>query len=302
MLGYLKANPVPIIPLYKASYRSNALFAKRGQDAPDNYEWDVFMEYVNELKGALRLAVSLFAAVEDVLLWRWKSMPFSIGLCIGYQFLVGHPHYIPAASCVVGLIFLAYTHTLPADSLDPSDGRLDTPIHARSSFFAIVGALVGRSPPPLTAKPDVVDKETSDFKRGFKKRRFWTARGAANYLQEDLKASTESYWREKILGDDNMGKEGEDSMQESAKELTEKKAKVRSRLRSAHVADSSHPAHLLYHSSQSPALLPLTHRCKRKWKSLSTRAMTASRRRLQRSGSSSGGSRTPPLWGGLPTE
>ena len=228
MLSYLRGNSVPIIPFYKEAYRANAMFAKRGQDVPGDYDWDVLMVYVNELKGLLRLAISLFAAVEDVLLWRTRQIPLSMAVCVGYQYLVGNPHRLPAASCLVFLVFLVFTHSLPAASVDPTDARLDSEVHARSSFFSIVGALAGRMPKPLDVKPEALDEDVSGLPQGLKKQNnkgFWTARAAKAHIGSNLVASTEKYYCEQILGDDNLG-EGQESMSASAVELTTAKVKT----------------------------------------------------------------------------
>ena len=67
------------------------------------------MLYVDELKLTLRLAISLLAALESVLLWRRSQLRVSIGLCVSAQLLLSYPHFVPSAGCVVALVFLHST-------------------------------------------------------------------------------------------------------------------------------------------------------------------------------------------------
>ena len=232
MLAYLSSKPVPIIPLNKASYRSNAIFAKQGGGATESYDWDVLMVYIAELKGTIRLAVSLFAALEDVLLWRTRKIPFSLALCIGFQMLVGMPHYLPAAGCLSWLLFLLHTYSLSSSTMEEGDANLDKEIHARPSFLQHIGALLfDRARPPLTVQP------AGTLPGRYRKRasglasapasedRFWSASAAVDFIKTDVRHSAEDYWREKMLGD-APGTEMDGSSAELAKEKAGVEAEV----------------------------------------------------------------------------
>ena len=110
MVRYLKQPAIPIIPFNKKIYRKHALFAKYGKLALQAYDWDILMVYVDELKIVLKLAIGTLATLENILLWRTSYIPVSSATCVGFQFLLSHPHLVPSAACIVALAFLHSTY------------------------------------------------------------------------------------------------------------------------------------------------------------------------------------------------
>ena len=149
LLAYLKPPPhTPIIPFNTQAQRTNAIFSKNGEVEAGEYDWDILMLYVEEIKRTIKTLIAGVAAVEDILLWRAGSRLLSAATCVGAQFLISRPNYLPAANCVVALVALASTYGMANE-----DPRQNEHIHQRVDFFSLCKALVlDRQPPPLVVR------------------------------------------------------------------------------------------------------------------------------------------------------
>ena len=161
MLGYLGQPPTHLVPFKRARHRRNAIFAKQGGVARHQYDWDVLMKYVDELKVVAKLAVMLVAAIENVLLWRCHAIGYSVVSFVGFQLLVSYPHYFPVSWGVGLLLILLATYSVPAE-----DPRLEEEVHARpashSHRLPSPASHSNRLPSPASysqvhARPSLVD-------------------------------------------------------------------------------------------------------------------------------------------------
>ena len=213
----------------------------------------VLQVYVDDLKTMIRLFITFVAVIEDILLWRRRGALTSVALCIGVQFLISRPSYIPASWGVAALAFLHRTYAQRSD-----DPRQDLPIHARTSFRELLMALAfDIAPKPLTATPLPVVLATSEpatesaskqppqplptpraaaegagedparasarasaFEKAANAPGYFSAENAMAYIKKDLKSHAETYWHKKILG------ESEDDEIKVSKELAEEKARI----------------------------------------------------------------------------
>lgn len=141
VLSYLKpASAQPAHTLAIGGQKSNtflegahhALFASHD---PNQYDFDVFKAQCEEIKGILPVMLTAFAAFEEVLFWRPGAIHYSVGLCVGFQFLLSYPLFTPAAFCFVLLNALNWTYRKERDNHRHT-------IHQRPSFPQIFAAAV----------------------------------------------------------------------------------------------------------------------------------------------------------------
>lgn len=233
MLGYLKPPPTHALPLMKRTYRANAIFAKRGALADENYDWDVLMIYVDELKAVAKLAIYFLAGAESILLWRGPVIHLSLAGCVAFQLLVSFPNLFPASWCLMFVVLLLSTYAVPSQ-----DERLDEAIAQRPSFPQLCMALATDKKPVAEAvgmidedqlRPDV--QHMLDSPRGARFSRERMGRGsiqpaspmtAKQEIITQLYLEAKEYWEEKILGKEDSGDEQKEETLEFQKALIEK--------------------------------------------------------------------------------
>ena len=114
MLQYISSPPpTHLVPFTKQSYRANAIFTKQGKLEKQSYDWDVLMAYLGELKLVLKDAISLIAALENILLWRRAAIGYSATNFVLWQLLVSYPNFFPASWCLLLVVFLFSTYFTP---------------------------------------------------------------------------------------------------------------------------------------------------------------------------------------------
>ena len=142
ILKYATSPPSFFVPLYKASYRTSSQFAKRGLYVPEEYNWDVLMSYVDELRSAVQLLLRLYAALESIIYWRLEMVHYSASNFLLFQFLVSYPTFFPASWGLGLLVLLISTYDIPDDN-----ERLNHAMHTRPRLRDLMGALILDKPP-----------------------------------------------------------------------------------------------------------------------------------------------------------
>ena len=227
ILQYANGSPPTFfLPLYKPSYRTQAQFAKRGLLATDEYNWDVLMAYVDELRDAVQLLVQLFATLESIFLWRLPVVAYSASHFVLFQFLVSYPNFIPASWVLGVVVLLLATYRVP-----DRDERLNAPVHQRQSLLELFWAIaLNKGPTMLSAGVpdsstmscdaalDATERNTSDKRDPdhnpdqLSKEKLANGFSYANIGSHLIEQAME-YWEERILGINSSGKSKKETFQ-----------------------------------------------------------------------------------------
>ena len=87
-----------IVPFAAHHYLRDATFAYTGKDPPRHYTWRTFSSYLKEICDTVdTILMDTVDATADLMFWRGTTALLSLLVCIGYQYLVSYPRYLPAA-------------------------------------------------------------------------------------------------------------------------------------------------------------------------------------------------------------
>ncbi|GMI31738.1 hypothetical protein TrCOL_g8321 [Triparma columacea] len=134
LTSYLKPQDSMILTTNDRKLWAASLYCIHGKHIGDEYNWNVFMSYVNELKGIVFLLQKpLLKFVMDIVFWR---KPFrSLFLCLSWQYLVLHPTYIPSF-IVFSILATAHDTYVTNSSRRPKLHRV-TPLY--DIFLSLIG-------------------------------------------------------------------------------------------------------------------------------------------------------------------
>ncbi|GMH62010.1 hypothetical protein TrST_g14157 [Triparma strigata] len=102
--GYLKPQKNLVLSVESKKTWSSCLYCVHGKHIGDEYNWKIFMSYVNEIQGLVNLfSKPLIKFVIDTVFW--VKPLFSAFLFCAWQYLVIHPTYIPGF-CIFCIIIV----------------------------------------------------------------------------------------------------------------------------------------------------------------------------------------------------
>jgi len=131
---YLKSHDSMILATNDRKLWAASLYCIHGKHIGDEYNWNVFMSYVNELKGiAFLLQKPLIKFFMDIVFWR---KPFrSLFLCLSWQYLVMHPTYIPS--------FFVFSILATAHDTYRTNASRRPKLHRVTPLYDIILTLIG---------------------------------------------------------------------------------------------------------------------------------------------------------------